>query len=168
MRNRVASILAEEYGDRVYSVEDGLVWVSGMNAQCPQVASRMARSLAHAHDIPTGLVHDDDAARFGGVQFRFHDAVDPGAEVAVEWQPIATDGGDVTPRDLVEPTADTLRDRRNAVKSILAGREQPQHVERYLEGYYDALNLAVDEVSQTADRELLGEPICRDPDAHKD
>lgn len=72
--SRVTEILDEYYGDRVYSVEDGTVWVSGMNANCGMLARRMAKELAHGHDIPTSLVHDDDAARFGGLEFRWGDS----------------------------------------------------------------------------------------------
>lgn len=72
--DRVATILDREFGDRVYSVEDGVVWVSGMNSGCTSIARRMATTLAHGHDIPTGLVVDDGAARFGGVQFNWGDA----------------------------------------------------------------------------------------------
>lgn len=71
-REEVEEILAEEFGDRVYTVEDELIWVSGMNASCPTVARRMARTLV-AHDVPAGLVHDDNATAFGGVQFNWGD-----------------------------------------------------------------------------------------------
>jgi len=69
--DRVEQILDEHYGDRVYSVEDGVVWVSGINANCASIARRMAKDLAHGYDIPAGLVYDDGAARFGGVQFNW-------------------------------------------------------------------------------------------------
>jgi len=69
--NRVEKILTDEFGDRVFSVEDGIVWVSGMNAHCASIARRMAKTLAHGHDIPASLVYDDRAARFGGVQFNY-------------------------------------------------------------------------------------------------
>lgn len=68
---RIERILTEEFGDRVFTVEDGVVWVSGMNAGCESLARRMAETLVHSHDIPAGLVYDDDAARFGGVQFNW-------------------------------------------------------------------------------------------------
>lgn len=68
---QVKSLLDQHFSDRVYSVEDGVVWVSGMNANCPHVASKMARTLTYTHDIPTGLVYDDDADMFGGVQFNY-------------------------------------------------------------------------------------------------
>jgi hypothetical protein len=68
---RVREILDDEFGDHVFNVEDGVVWVSGMNSHCGVVASSMAKTLAHGHDIPAGLVYDDDAARFGGVQFNW-------------------------------------------------------------------------------------------------
>ena len=58
------------HSDRVFSVEDDVVWVSGMNARCQSVANRMARTLVK-HGIPAGLVHDDNAVQFGGVQFRY-------------------------------------------------------------------------------------------------
>ena len=70
-KERVEQTLEEQFSDRVYTVEDGVVWVSGMNAHCKSVAGRMAKELAWGHDIPTGLVYDDDAKRFGGVQFNF-------------------------------------------------------------------------------------------------
>jgi len=71
---RVKKILNRHYSDRVYSVEDGVVWVSGMNANCTSVARQMAKNLAHSYDIPTSLIYDDDAARFGGVQFNWGDS----------------------------------------------------------------------------------------------
>lgn len=70
-RETVEQILSEEFDGRVFSVEEGVVWVSGMNASCTSVASRMAKTLAHGHDIPTSLVYDDDATQFGGVEFRY-------------------------------------------------------------------------------------------------
>lgn len=69
-RQHVVDLLADEFPDRVYSVEDGIVWVSGMNAHCRYVAERMARTLVSA-GIPASLVYDDGAARFGGVEFRY-------------------------------------------------------------------------------------------------
>lgn len=69
-RQEAKELLEDVHGDRVFAVENGVVWVSGMNARCPTVARRMAKTLVK-HDIPTGLVHDDDAERFGGVQFRY-------------------------------------------------------------------------------------------------
>lgn len=68
--SQVRDILDEEFPDRVFSVEEGVVWVSGMNANCGTVARRMADTLV-AYDISCGLVYDDDAARFGGVQFNW-------------------------------------------------------------------------------------------------
>jgi len=72
VKARVENLLESYFSDRVYAVEDGLVWVSGMNAHSKTVAERMAKRLV-ANDIPCGLVHDDDAVNFGGVQFIFHD-----------------------------------------------------------------------------------------------
>jgi flagellar basal body P-ring protein FlgI len=72
-RDAVEQTLAEQFDDRVYAVEDGVVWVSGMNAHCKTVAQRMARELV-AQDIPCGLVYDNGAARFGGVQFNWGEA----------------------------------------------------------------------------------------------
>lgn len=69
--SRVEKILEAEFGDRIYAVEDDVVWVSGANARSASVARRMARELAYGHDIPTSPVYDDDAARFGGVQFNW-------------------------------------------------------------------------------------------------
>lgn len=69
--SRVEDILNRQFGDRVYSVEDGVVWVSGMNSSCYSVARRMAMTLVHGHDIPASLVYEDNAARFGGVQFNW-------------------------------------------------------------------------------------------------
>lgn len=72
--DQIAEILGREFGDRVYSVENGVVWVSGMNSGCKSLAQRMAKTLAHGHDIPAGLVYDDGATRFGGVQFNWGDS----------------------------------------------------------------------------------------------
>lgn len=69
---RVKTVLGEQFPNRVYSVEDGVVWVSGMNSNCPSVARRMAQELVHGHDIPCSLVYDDGASRFGGVQFNYY------------------------------------------------------------------------------------------------
>lgn len=71
---QVEEILDEHYGDRVYAVEEDVVWVSGMNANCGMLARRMAKELVHGHDIPTSLVHDDDAVQFGGLHFRWGDS----------------------------------------------------------------------------------------------
>lgn len=68
---QVKEILEAEYSERVYEVEDGVVWVSGMNSSCSFVAESMAKTLM-AHDIPCGLVYDDDATQLGGVQFNYH------------------------------------------------------------------------------------------------
>lgn len=70
LKDRVEAILDDVHGDRVYAVEDGQVWVSGMNAHCPAVARRMAQTLV-SNGVPCGLVYDDDAVRFGGVQFNY-------------------------------------------------------------------------------------------------
>lgn len=68
--DRVEDILQRHYGDRVYTVEGGIVWVSGINANCRTVAESMAKELS-SQDIPVGLVRDDDAVRFSGVEFQF-------------------------------------------------------------------------------------------------
>lgn len=69
-RKEAEELLRDVHADRVFTVEDGLVWVSGMNARCGVEARRMAKTLVK-HDIPAGLVHDDGAEMFGGVQFRY-------------------------------------------------------------------------------------------------
>lgn len=66
----VERILEEQHGDRVFSVEDGVVWVSGMNASCPSVARRMAHTLL-SQGFACGLVYDDGAVQHGGVQFNY-------------------------------------------------------------------------------------------------
>jgi len=68
----VKTLLNDVHGDRVFSVEDDRVWVSGMNVHCTRVAENMAQTLIK-HDIPASLVHDDGvhAANNGGVQFRY-------------------------------------------------------------------------------------------------
>lgn len=70
LKEQVEELLDDVHRDRVYSVEDGYVWVSGMNAHCPRVAERMATTLVK-HGIPCGLVYDDGAEAYGGVQFNF-------------------------------------------------------------------------------------------------
>lgn len=69
--DRVQTILDFEFPDRVFVVEDDRVWVSGMNETAKPLAERMTEELI-ARDIACGLVKDDEAARFGGVEFRFH------------------------------------------------------------------------------------------------
>ena len=71
---RVREILDAKFETHVYSVEDGVVWVSGMNSGCMGVARSMAKHLVHTHDIPASLVYDDNAAAFGGVQFNWGEA----------------------------------------------------------------------------------------------
>jgi hypothetical protein len=71
-RVEVERLLEEHYSDVVYNLEDGVVWVSGMNAQCRHKAELMAAMLSR-HDIPTSLLHDDDAKQNGGLQFRYGD-----------------------------------------------------------------------------------------------
>lgn len=72
---RVRETLEDCFGDRVYAVADGHVWVSGMNAHCRTVARRMASELASV-GVPCGLVYDDGAAQFGGVQFNYGTAAE--------------------------------------------------------------------------------------------
>jgi len=72
-RTEVEELLNDVHADRVFSVEEDVVWVSGMNAGSPRVARKMARTLVK-HDIPAGLVYDDDAVQHGGVQFNYGDA----------------------------------------------------------------------------------------------
>lgn len=71
-KTTVKNVLKNRFDNRVYAVEDDKVWVSGMNAKCATTARLMASELAR-NGIPTGQVHDDGAARFGGVQFRYGD-----------------------------------------------------------------------------------------------
>ncbi len=66
-------ILNDIHSDRVFAVEDGVVWVSGMNQHCTRVAEKMARTLLK-HGIPAGLVYDDGAPVNGGVQFNYGEA----------------------------------------------------------------------------------------------
>lgn len=72
-REEVRELLENVHADRVFSVEEDVVWVSGMNAGCPRVARKMARTLVK-HGIPAGLVYDGGAVRFGGVQFNYGEA----------------------------------------------------------------------------------------------
>jgi hypothetical protein len=69
---QVREILEDAHPNRVFTVEEGIVWVSGMNSQCTFVAESMAQTLVE-HDIPAGLVHDDGvhAMNNSGVQFRY-------------------------------------------------------------------------------------------------
>lgn len=71
--DEVRELLDDVHADRVFSVEDGVVWVSGMNAHCKRVAEDIAKTLRMHFDTPTSLVHDDGihAVDFGGVQFRY-------------------------------------------------------------------------------------------------
>ena len=71
-RQEVEELLNDVHREAVFNVEGDVVWVSGMNAHCPHVARKMAKTLV-MHDIPAGLVYDDDAVRFGGVQFNYGD-----------------------------------------------------------------------------------------------
>ena len=70
-KERIEEHLEAHFEDRVYSVEDGVVWVSGMNAHCSHVARSMAKEIVYGLDIPCSLVYDDDAAQFGGLEFRY-------------------------------------------------------------------------------------------------
>jgi hypothetical protein len=72
-REYAESILEDHHSDRVFTVEDDVVWVSGMNANCRTAARNMAQSLLKA-DVPCGPVHDDGAVANGGVQFRYGEA----------------------------------------------------------------------------------------------
>jgi D-arabinose 5-phosphate isomerase GutQ len=67
----VRDILEDQFDDAVYTVEEGVVWVSGINARCHSIARQMAMTLSHGYDIPTNLVHGDGAAEFGGMQFEW-------------------------------------------------------------------------------------------------
>lgn len=66
-------LLEDVHSERVFAVEEDVVWVSGMNANCRHVARKMAQTLVK-HNIPAGLVYDDNAVRNGGVQFNYGDA----------------------------------------------------------------------------------------------
>lgn len=68
----VQHILSDRFSNRIYSVEDGLVWVSGANQHCESIARRMADTLVR-EGIPCSLVHSDGSSQFGGVQFRYGD-----------------------------------------------------------------------------------------------
>lgn len=70
-RQEAKELLDELYPDRVFAVEDGVVWVSGMNVSCKRVAEDIATTLRKHLDTPTSLVYDDGAVRFGGVEFRY-------------------------------------------------------------------------------------------------
>lgn len=70
LQARVEDILDGEYGDAIYTVEAGTVWVSGMNEAHSHVANAMAETLV-AHDIPTSLVRQDDAVEHNGSVFRY-------------------------------------------------------------------------------------------------
>ncbi len=76
---RVEQILNDHYGDRVFTVTENTVWVSGINQNCRTVAESMAQELT-SHDIPVGLIFDDDAVRFSGVEFRFGRSEDTGTQ----------------------------------------------------------------------------------------
>ena len=63
-------ILKTVYSDRIFSVEDDVVWVSGMNHNCRSIANSMAKTLSN-NDIPAGIVYEDNAELNGGVQFNY-------------------------------------------------------------------------------------------------
>ena len=73
-KDTIEQIVDEQFPNRVVSVEERVVWVSGMNANCVLIANRIAKELVHGYDIPCSLVYHDDADRFGGVEFRYGDA----------------------------------------------------------------------------------------------
>jgi hypothetical protein len=73
---------------------------------------------------------------------------------------MATDDDRLTPADLVDGTWETLRNRQRGVRDVLDGqRKAPNAAVQYLRGYYDALDLAADEVKQLRDMELMGLPV---------
>lgn len=66
----IKDLLNRHFPDAVFRVEDDVVWVSGMNSTCRPLAERMAHRLQQI-DVPCGLVYEDGAGRFGGVQFNW-------------------------------------------------------------------------------------------------
>lgn len=68
----VEELLRNVHADRTFVVDDGVVWVSGQNADCRHVAEKMAKTLVK-HDIPAGLPYSDGVhmVKNGGVQFNF-------------------------------------------------------------------------------------------------
>lgn len=71
-QEEVRELLEDVHSDRVFSVEEDVVWISGMNASCGFVARQIAKTLVK-HGIPAGLVHEDGvhAVNNGGLQFRY-------------------------------------------------------------------------------------------------
>ena len=72
LSQEVAGVLSDLWPNEIYTVEDRTVWVSGMNANCVQIARMMAKHLVHSEDIPCSLVRDDGLV-FGGVEFDYFD-----------------------------------------------------------------------------------------------
>lgn len=70
-KEHIEQILDEHFSDVVYLVEEDVVWVSGMNANCETVARQMADELT-SYGIPTGTVWGDGATKFGGVEFNWY------------------------------------------------------------------------------------------------
>lgn len=70
-KDHVRTVLESQFPDRVFSVEEKHVWVSGMNQSCKSVAERMTEELTFRGFL-CGLVHDDEAHRHGGFQFRWY------------------------------------------------------------------------------------------------
>ena len=61
----VRQLVEATFPDRVLSIEQDGVWVSGMNANCASVARRIA-GLLESEGYVVDMVRDDDAVRFGG------------------------------------------------------------------------------------------------------
>lgn len=71
---RVYSILSNTFDSAVFTVENRVVWVSGINSNCSSIARNMAIELSRGHNIPTSQPYEDNADRFGGMQFNWGDS----------------------------------------------------------------------------------------------
>lgn len=69
MTREIAEVIADGVTrtSPVLNLEDGLVWVSGMNAR-PWVLARQVQESLIAEDYDAGEPTDDDAHKHGGIE----------------------------------------------------------------------------------------------------
>jgi len=67
------------------------------------------------------------------------------------------DTPEYTPRRRLEGTLTSIENRKNAVRELLSANQKAgRDTINYLQGYYDALDLASSEVRQAKDAEIMG------------
>lgn len=91
MCNEIVELVEEVEEGRVFTVEDGGIWFSGMNAHVGRLASSVASRLRE-EGYGVGVPRSDNAAEFGGLYLPVEEAreVDDGEHSRI----VSPPGGD--------------------------------------------------------------------------